>query len=83
VIGLVLHRKSSCGAALGWLNATVPSQPTAADVQVLTRLRAGEGGFRTIVFPDAGHGLLDVPASDPDALPTFVRWISRTVEAQR
>jgi hypothetical protein len=26
VTGLVLHRKSSCGAAFGWLNATVPAR---------------------------------------------------------
>jgi pimeloyl-ACP methyl ester carboxylesterase len=50
------------------------SQPTDEDVRVLARLRAGHD-FRSIVFPNADHGLLDVPPSDPRALPVFVRWI--------
>ena len=57
------------------------SQPTTLDLEVLTRLSAGNNRIKTIVFPEADHGLLDIPPSDPDALPTFVRWIQRTVDA--
>ena len=65
-----------------WLyGAEDHSQPTTLDLEVLARLRAGNKGVKAIVFPDADHGLLDVPPSDPDALPTFVRWIHRTVDA--
>jgi pimeloyl-ACP methyl ester carboxylesterase len=59
------------------------SQPTTLDLEVLTRLSAGNNGIKTIVFPEADHGLLDIPPSDPNALPTFVRWIQRTVEPPR
>jgi len=57
------------------------SQPTTLDLEVLKRLRAANKGVKALVFPEADHGLLDVPPSDPDALPTFVRWIHRTVDA--
>jgi pimeloyl-ACP methyl ester carboxylesterase len=54
------------------------SQPTAEDVQALARLGVGHD-FRSIVFPNASHGLLDVPPSSPRALPVFVRWIQHVV----
>jgi pimeloyl-ACP methyl ester carboxylesterase len=54
------------------------SQPTAEDVQELDRLRVGHD-FRSIVFPNADHGLLDVPPSDRTALPIFVKWIQHVV----
>ena len=58
------------------------SQPTAEDVQALARLRVGHD-FRSIVFPNAGHGLLDVPPSDPRALPVFVQWIQHVVNTTK
>jgi dipeptidyl aminopeptidase/acylaminoacyl peptidase len=58
------------------------SQPTAQDVAILNRLKAGGKDFTVIVFPRAGHGLLDVPPTDPRALPTVVEWIRRTVEGR-
>jgi len=57
------------------------SQPTTLDLEVLKGLRAGNNEVTAIVFPRADHGLLDVPPSDPDALPTLVSWIHRTVDA--
>ena len=41
------------------------SQPTTLDLEVLTRLSASNNGVKTIVFPEADHGLLDIPPSDP------------------
>jgi pimeloyl-ACP methyl ester carboxylesterase len=58
------------------------SQPTAEDVQALARLRAAHD-FRSIVFPNADHGLLDVPPSNPRALPVFVRWIQHEVSTTK
>ena len=31
--------------------------------------------FTVVIFPGAGHGLLDTRPSDPRALPTMVRWV--------
>jgi hypothetical protein len=62
-----------------WLyGAADRSQPTADDVDVLTRLRAEGKDFTVLIYPDAGHGLLDVPPSDPRALPQVVQWIERS-----
>jgi acetyl esterase/lipase len=59
------------------------SQPTAEDRQALAQLRAAGHEFRIIVFPGADHGLLDIPPSDPRALPIFVRWVHQTVNTTR
>jgi uncharacterized protein len=55
------------------------SQPTDEDVEVLHRLKAKGKDFSVLVYPEAGHGLLDVPAADPRALPEVVRWIADRV----
>ena len=53
--------------------------PVDESVAVLKGLKA-EGKAITIeVFEGAGHGLLDVPPSDPKALPTMVSWIMKQV----
>jgi len=53
--------------------------PVDESVALLKGLKA-EGKDITIeVFPGAGHGLLDVPPSDPKALPTMVTWILKQV----
>jgi uncharacterized protein len=54
------------------------SQPTADDVDVLQQLKADGRNFTVVVYPRVGHGLLDVPPSDPRALPQIVDWITRT-----
>jgi pimeloyl-ACP methyl ester carboxylesterase len=51
------------------------SQPTDKDVEVLNRLTENGKDFRVLVYPEADHGLLDVPPTDPRALPEVVRWI--------
>jgi len=51
------------------------SQPTDEDVDALNRLKENGKDFRVLVYPQADHGLLDVPATDPRALPEVVRWI--------
>jgi uncharacterized protein len=56
------------------------SQPTSRSVAVLEHLRRTRAKRFTIrVFPQAGHGLLDVPPSDRRALPTLVRWVREQV----
>jgi uncharacterized protein len=56
------------------------SQPTARSVAVLEHLkRARARKFTTRVFPQAGHGLLDLPPSDPRAPPTLVDWVHQHV----
>jgi dienelactone hydrolase len=55
------------------------SQPSPLDVAILARLRDDGLDTTVRVFPHAGHGLLDVPATDPAALPTLVNWVSATV----
>lgn len=56
------------------------SQPTARSVAVLVHLRRTRARrFTTRVFAQAGHGLLDVPPTDPHALPTLVHWVQRHV----
>lgn len=52
------------------------SQPTDRSVATLEHLRRTRARKFTVrVFPQAGHGLLDVPPSDRRALPTLVRWV--------
>jgi dipeptidyl aminopeptidase/acylaminoacyl peptidase len=51
------------------------SQPTALDVERLATLQSAGRDIRTIVYPDADHGLLDVPATDKHALPALVQWV--------
>ena len=59
------------------------AQPTARDEAVLARLRVRGKPFAVVTYPDAGHGLLDVPASDPRALPAVVVWIRQTARGAR
>jgi pimeloyl-ACP methyl ester carboxylesterase len=59
------------------------SQPTALDLEVLARLRATGHDITTRVFPDADHGLLDVPPTDPNALPTLIDWVRQTVNTTK
>jgi pimeloyl-ACP methyl ester carboxylesterase len=56
------------------------SQPTGRSVAILEHLnRSRARKFTTRVFPEASHGLLDLPPSDPRALPTLVRWVHKHV----
>ncbi len=55
------------------------SQPVDSDLIILDQLKAEGKDITTVVFPSAGHGLLDVPPTDPNALPTLVEWILKQV----
>jgi uncharacterized protein len=59
------------------------SQPTDRSVAVLHQLRdSGGKDFETVVFPDAGHGLLD-GTGDPRAIRAMVEWVDRRVDVRR
>jgi pimeloyl-ACP methyl ester carboxylesterase len=56
------------------------SQPTDRSVAMLEHLKRTRGrAFTVHVFPQAGHGLLDVTPTDPRALPTLVRWVHEQI----
>ncbi len=58
------------------------SQPAEKSAATLERLRETRGkDFTIVLFPDAGHGLLDNPPSDPRAMPTLLAWIKKHVRA--
>jgi dipeptidyl aminopeptidase/acylaminoacyl peptidase len=49
--------------------------PVDESVAILDKLKAGGKDITVTVFPNAGHGLMDTPPTDPHAGPTMVRWI--------
>jgi pimeloyl-ACP methyl ester carboxylesterase len=58
------------------------SQPAEKSAATLERLRKSKGkDFTVVVFPHAGHGLLDTPPSDPRAMPILLAWIRKHVRA--
>lgn len=58
------------------------SQPSEKGAATLERLRKTEGkDFTIVVFPHADHGLLDVPPTDPRAMPTLLAWIQKRVRS--
>jgi len=58
------------------------SQPAEKSAATLERLRRTKGkDFTVVLFPHAGHGLLDVPPTDPRAMPTLLAWIQKQVRA--
>jgi len=48
--------------------------PFAESVSVLRELKSGHD-FTVLVFPGAGHGLLDNPPTAPDAIPKLITWV--------
>jgi uncharacterized protein len=57
------------------------SIPTDRSVQILSRLKRAGKDFTIVVFPDAGHGLVDDVPSAPEAPATLVDWIKKTANA--
>ena len=54
---------------------SIPAEKSAA---TLERLRKTQGkDFTVVLFPHAGHGLLDTPPTDPRAMPTLLAWIQK------
>jgi len=64
--------------AYGGADKSIPADECMA---VLRSLKAQGRDFTVVVFPGAGHGLLDDPPSNPQALPTLVRWVAETARA--
>ena len=60
--------------AYGGADRSIPGDESRA---VLSSLRGQGKDFTVVVFPGAGHGLLDDRPSDPRALATVVRWVAR------
>jgi pimeloyl-ACP methyl ester carboxylesterase len=62
-----------------WLyGADDKSIPTARCVEILTRLKRAGKDFTIVVFPGAGHGLVDTVPTAPEAPATLVSWIKKT-----
>jgi len=57
------------------------SIPTERSVQILSQLKRAGKNFTIVVFPDAGHGLVDDVPTAPDAPATLVDWIKKTANA--
>jgi dienelactone hydrolase len=57
------------------------SIPTDRSVEILTRLKRAGKDFTIVVFPGAGHGLVDNVPAAPEAPATLVNWIERTAKA--
>ena len=57
------------------------SIPADRSIAILNALKQQGKDFTVAVLPGAGHGLLNVPPSDPRALPMVVDWISSQVHA--
>ena len=63
-----------------WLFGSADDKtPVQESVAVLDQLRASRHDITIRVFPDAGHGLLDVPPTAPDAPTTLITWIEQHV----
>ena len=52
------------------------SIPTDECITVIRGLREQGKDFTVVVFPGAGHGLLNDQPTDPRALPTLVQWVA-------
>ncbi len=56
------------------------SLPADRSAETIRRLgRAEHKDFSVVMFPNAGHGLLDTPPSDPRAITTLVAWLRKHV----
>ena len=56
------------------------SIPTDRSVQILSRMKRAGKDFTIVVFPNAGHGLVDDVPSAPTAPATLVNWITKTAK---
>jgi len=54
------------------------SIPTDRSVAILTRLKRAGKDFTIVIFPKAGHGLVDNVPTAPEAPATLVEWIQKT-----
>jgi hypothetical protein len=56
------------------------SIPTERCVEILRRLKRAGEDFTIVVFPGAGHGLVDNVPSAAEAPATLVSWIEKTAK---
>lgn len=74
-----IERMSSSGL---WLyGGADKSIPTDRSVEILSRMKRAGKDFTIVVFPDAGHGLVDNVPTAPEAPATLVNWIKKTAKA--
>jgi len=59
--------------AYGGADKSIPADEC---VSVVRGLKAQGKDFTVVVFPGAGHGLLNDQPTDPKALPTLVQWVA-------
>lgn len=59
--------------AYGGADKSIPADEC---ITVIRGLKAQGKDFTVVVFPGAGHGLLNDQPTDPGALPTLVQWIA-------
>jgi uncharacterized protein len=63
-----------------WLYGTADREvPVDQSIALLKMLKAQGKDFTIVTFPNAGHGLLDSPPTDPQAPTTFVEWVRKQV----
>jgi pimeloyl-ACP methyl ester carboxylesterase len=63
-----------------WLFGSADDKtPVVESVAILDQLRSDGHDITVRVFPDAGHGLLDVPPTASDAPTTLITWIQQQV----
>jgi len=76
---LYIKRMSTPGL---WLyGGADKSIPTDRSVEILTRLKRAGKNFTIVVFPGAGHGLVDTVSTAPAAPETLVNWVKKTAKS--
>ena len=67
-----------------WLFGTADREvPVDQSVALLNALKGSGKDFTIQLFPNAGHGLLNTPPTDPNAPPAVVEWIESHVHVPR
>ena len=63
-----------------WLFGSADDKtPVPESVAILDQLRSSGHDITIRVFPDAGHGLLDVPPTAPAAPTTLISWVEQHI----
>jgi pimeloyl-ACP methyl ester carboxylesterase len=65
----------------GRQDRSIPAEKSAATLERLRKTQNKD--FTVVLFPHAGHGLLDTPPTDPRAMPTLLAWIQKHVRPSR
>jgi dienelactone hydrolase len=67
-----------------WLYGTADREvPVDQSVALLNTLKTQGKAFTVVTFPNAGHGLLDSPPTDPQAPTIFVQWVQERVRTPK